>query len=97
MNHTIYSGSPVTVVLQASDRVIEENELDRYNGEQFDTVDSVITIESDGENILLTATRSLKAWRKSLPNAGRGEWVFPYDMLECVYVDSKIMWRRHRH
>lgn len=94
MTHTIYSGKPVTVVVQASERVIEENELNRYNGEQFDTVDSVITIENDGKNILLTATRSLTAWRKSLPNAGRGEWVFPHDMLDCVYVNSEIVWRR---
>lgn len=93
----IYSGSPVTVVVQASDRVIDENELDRYNGEQFDTIDGVITIENDGKNIMLTSTRTLKAWHKSLPNAGRGEWVFPHDMLECVFVNSKVVWRRHRH
>jgi uncharacterized protein YgiM (DUF1202 family) len=93
MMHTIYTGEPVTVTIEASADMIAELELDTAAGDHYDHIGSVISIEQDSKGeVTITSTRSVEAWRKGEPNAGRGVWVFDRSMLERIYLKGKIVW-----
>ena len=81
-----------TVVVEASYDIIREQNLDVWEGEHFDSIENAIYVQDDGKNVVIESTRSLKAWKRGEPSAGRGLWTFPYSTIECVYVEGKPVW-----
>jgi hypothetical protein len=77
---------PTTVVVEASFDAILDLDLDTFEGEQYDRIESVIAIDVDRESVTLETCRSLKAWRAGVPNAGRGTLTLPRHMVEGVFL-----------
>ena len=94
MNRTIYSGPNTTVTIEASWEVIRELDLDSWSGEQYDRFHNCISVEDDGESIIFETTRSIEAFHRGEPNAGRGRWYLDHDRLERVMIDGKVVWGR---
>lgn len=84
MPRSLYSGPPTTIVIEASLEVIHKLDLDTWAGEQYDRIHNVISIEDDGNDVTFETTRSIEAYKRNEPNAGRGLWRFPHTALERV-------------
>lgn len=91
---TIYSGEPVTVIVEASPDVIHEQSLNEFAGEHYDRIHNVISIDDDGRKVTITTSRSLDALKRGEPNAGRGVWAFEHSMLERIAIEGKVVWGR---
>jgi hypothetical protein len=85
---------PLTVTLEATWEVIMEHGLEWQDGEHFDTMDGVIMIEADGGTVTITRCRTLEALKRGEPNAGRGEWKFTSEQLQCIYYKGDPIWGR---
>lgn len=85
----IYSGDPVNVVLEASIDTIIEQDLDTFNGEQFDRAENVIRVQRTEQGIEIESVRSLDAHRRGVPNAGRGVLVLPPESIAAVHINDK--------
>jgi hypothetical protein len=86
--------SPTTVTIEASDKVILENDLNVWESEQFDRIINVISIEVDDSNITFESCRTLWAWRAGYANAGRGTLTLPRECVQCIYIDGHPVWGR---
>ena len=82
----IYSGDPIRITIEASLQAIIEYDLDTFEGEQFDHIDNVISITNDGRAHTIETTRSWEAFRRGVPNAGRGTWVIPNESLHKIHL-----------
>jgi len=82
----------VTVVVEASWEYCVKFDLDTWEGQQYDRIHNVISIIDDGENVIMESTRSWEAWKAGEPNAGRGTWTFPHDMLERALISGDVVW-----
>jgi hypothetical protein len=93
MTRQIYSGEPVTVIIEATNKVIGEHNLNTFNGEEYDRIENVISIEeSYYKGVTITSCRSIEAYHKGLPNAGRGEWNFPHADILRVFIDGEVVY-----
>jgi hypothetical protein len=92
MNRTLYTGPATTITLEASLEVIHRQDLDTLNGEQFDHIKNAIRVVDTGAAIIIESTRSVEAWHRDEPNAGRGTWEFPYATLASIRVDGAAVW-----
>lgn len=77
---------PTRITLEASNDVIIEQGLNTLLGEQYDTLDAVISITVEPGEITITTVRTHAAWKRAEPNAGRGEWTFPRSSISSIYV-----------
>lgn len=75
---------PTRVTIEASLQVIIEHDLNTWEGEQYDHIDNVISIVDDGKAHTFVTCRSIEAWKRGVPNAGRGTWVIPNESLHKV-------------
>lgn len=85
----VYSGPPIDVCIEASWWAINENDLDTWNGEQYDWIKNCITVERDSNNTMFTTTRGIEAWKAGVPNAGRGTLVIENKYIERVILPNK--------
>ena len=88
MTTILYSGKPINVCIEASWEAIREQDLDTFEGEQFDWVKNCISIERDHEGTTFTTCRSIEAWRAGEPNAGRYVLTIENKWLEKVILPS---------
>jgi hypothetical protein len=89
--------TPLTVTLEATWNVIMEQGLDWMEGEQFDSMSGVIAIDDDGTTVRIVTCRTHAAWKRGEPNAGRGEWEFTRDQLQCIYHEGNPIWGKPGH
>ena len=92
MTRNIWSGLPTNVVIEASFEVICEQNLNTLDGEQYDHINNVISVNDDGENITFTTVRSIEAFKRGEPNAGRAVWTFAHGMIDCIMIDGQAVW-----
>jgi hypothetical protein len=92
MIRSIYNGPTTNVTIEASWDVCHDLDLDTWEGQQYDTLRNVISIEQEGNEITFETTRSIEAWRAGEPNAGRGRWTFSTDQLERIIIDGNVVW-----
>lgn len=92
MTTDIYSGRPITVTVEASCEVIRDQHLDTFENEHFDTIRNVISVRKEGKNVVIESCRSIEAWRAGEENGGRGEWEFPTNMLERVWINGVVVY-----
>ena len=76
---------PINVTIEASLDTIIEHDLDTLAGEQYDTINNVISIVDDGHAHTFETCRSIEAFRRGEPNAGRGSWVIPNSKLHKIH------------
>ena len=85
VSHTF--DTPQRVCIEASLDTIIEQDLDTFDGEQYDYIDAVIAIDvSYATGVTFTTVRTHDAWKRGLPNAGRGTFVIPRAALEAIYI-----------
>lgn len=84
-NHIFHSPG-VRLTIEASIEVVLEHNLSTLEGEQYDHIDNVISVERKGRMIEIQSCRSHRAWKAGEPNAGRGTWTFRDNQLEAAYV-----------
>ena len=84
----LYSGAPINVCIEASFDAISEQNLDTWEGEQYDWVKNCISIERDRDSTTFTTCRSIEAWQRGEPNAGRYTLVIENRWLEKVILPS---------
>ena len=77
---------PTRVTIEASLDTIIEHDLNTLEGEQYDVINDVISIVDDGQAHTFTTCRSVEAWKRGEPNAGRGTWVIPNSKLHKVHL-----------
>jgi hypothetical protein len=94
MTTSIEVGSPVDVCIEASLDAIIEGDLNTFEGEQYDTLRNVISIIVDNDGVTFETCRSIEAWKRGEPNAGRGTLTIDKRLLQCVYIDDKPVWGR---
>lgn len=75
-----------TVVVEASRETILKLDLDTWANEQFDRINNVLSVSYKRDGVHIETTRSIEAWKRGEPNAGRGTHIFPYDTIEAVYT-----------
>jgi hypothetical protein len=77
---------PTRVVIEASWEVIAEQDLDTLDGEQYDSIDAVTSIDVSRGEVTFTTVRTLAAWKRGEENAGRGTWTFPRSAIASIHV-----------
>jgi hypothetical protein len=85
---------PATITLEATWEVIREHDLAWMEGEHFDTMQNVIAIDEEDGKVRIVTCRSIEAYRRGEPNAGRGEWEFTREQLQCIYHNGNPIWGR---
>lgn len=78
--------APTDLTIEASLDIITANDLNLIDGEQYDQIPSVISIDIDGSDVVFEMVRSHAAWKRGVPDAGRGRWVIPRAALEAIWV-----------
>lgn len=84
--------TPTRIAVEASWDVIRKFDLDTHTGEHFDHIDAVISIEvipdhdPKREVIRISTVRTIEAWRRGEPNAGRATYDFTRDMLADIWA-----------
>jgi hypothetical protein len=79
---------PTRVIVEASLDAVLEGNLDTMEGEQYDTIENVISIEDDGRAHTFETCRSIEAYRRGEPNAGRFKLVIENKYLEKIHIPS---------
>ena len=79
---------PTLVIIEASLEAIIEGNLNQFESEQYDTIENVISIEDDGTSHTFETCRSIEAWRRGEPNAGRFKLVIENKYLEKIHIPS---------
>lgn len=75
-----------SVMIEASNKVIRELDLDTWSGEHYDRIENVLSVTFEDDGVHIETTRSHAAWKRGEPNAGRGVRVIPNDAIEAVYA-----------
>jgi hypothetical protein len=77
---------PLTVTVEASSAACVEYDLSVTEGEHYDTVENVVAVHVETAAVEFETARSINAWLRGEPNAGRGTYRIPRAMLEAMYV-----------
>lgn len=72
-------GGPHTVVIEASWKVIVEYDLNTLDGEEFDRLEDIISIEVDRDEISFVACRSIH-------KVERPVWTFDRDVIASIHA-----------
>jgi hypothetical protein len=78
--------TPTRVVVEASWQTIHDLDLNEWQGEHFSSIDAVIRIEVSRETVALETVRTLAAWQRGEPSAGRGRWEFPRSAIAAIHA-----------
>ena len=92
MTNNIYSGPPTTVTIEASWEIIHELDLDTFEGQQYDKIENVIRIDDIDGEVEFETTRSIEAYHRGEPNAGRATHLLKRSQLERILIDGKRVW-----
>ena len=76
---------PTTVCVEASWEGITEHELNDFEGEQFAHISAVISIEVTDRQVTLSTVRTIDAYRRGVPNAGRDSLTIPRRHVEALH------------
>lgn len=81
-------GGPTRIAVEASLDVVLKFGLDTITGEQFDHIDGVISIEmiERGTVVRISTVRTIEAWKRGEPNAGRATYDFPRETLAEIWA-----------
>ena len=78
--------APTTIVIEASWEIIHAQGLDTDEGEHFDRIEGVVSIEVERDTVAFITVRTHAAWKRGEPNAGRGRWEFPRPSIEAIWI-----------
>ena len=78
--------APTRVCIEAAIDTIIELDLDTFEGEHFDYIDAVISLNVTPATVTLTTVRTHAAWARGVPNAGRGSLVIPRASIEALHI-----------
>lgn len=94
MESRVFDG-PTTVTIEAGEEVIREQRLNTLDGEEFDKIEAVVSMDVTRDRVTFTTVRTHAAWKRGEANAGRGTWEFPRSALAGVYVAESAVSSTH--
>jgi len=94
LSTNIAVNGPKDVCIEASMDAIYEGDLKMLEGEQYDWIRNVISITVDRDTVTFETCRSIEAWKRGEPNAGRGTYTLERRLLQCIMIDGAPVWGR---